>query len=328
MIHTFNFTNLDEELAKFKNRKDMKDFAMEHGCCGIELQMFQNTAGTFLDESADVTDEDRIVHGIHLKSWNNWMDMWLENEEGLIKEFDNLETAVQYYGGFGKQGILEAYERELEEAQRLGVKYVVFHVSECTIPQLFGAPCPYSDEEVAEASCRIINSITKNKNYTFDFLMENLWWKGMSFRRPEIAKYMMENVEYENKGFMLDTGHLMNSNRKLRSFDEAVDFIYEVFKPQEDILPYIKGIHLNGSLSGEYVENLLSKPVILKEKYWDRWCEIYNYIFNIDRHEPFDCHRVGELVKYLNPKYITHELISKDREDLGKAIDKQMRHLL
>ena len=78
---------------------------------------------------------------------------------------------------------------------------------------------------------------------------------------------------------MLDTGHLMNCNTGLRTQEEAVQYIFRILKMQEDILPYIRGVHLNASLSGECVEEIRGKEPVLAETYWDRWCQVFAHVF-------------------------------------------------
>ena len=49
MIHSFNFTNVDDELARFGGAEQMRQFAEAHGCSGIELQIYQDPAKGWLD---------------------------------------------------------------------------------------------------------------------------------------------------------------------------------------------------------------------------------------------------------------------------------------
>ena len=58
------------------------------------------------------------------------------------------------------------------------------------------------------------------EDYTFDFLMENLWWPGLTMTRPEMTKRLLSQVHYQKKGIMLDTGHLMHMNLELKTQDE------------------------------------------------------------------------------------------------------------
>ena len=59
---------------------------------------------------------------------------------------------------------------------------------------------------------------------------------------------------------MLDTGHLMHTNLELRTQEEAIDYVLEQVQRQEELAGYIRGIHLNQSLTGEFVKEYLSHP--------------------------------------------------------------------
>ena len=315
MIHSFNFTNVDDELARFGGAEQMRQFAEAHGCSGIELQIYQDPAKGWLD--------GELVQGIHLSFWNNWMDLWAGNEHGLLAEFGDMKTVEEYYGGISREAIIRKLNRELNLASELVAKYVVFHVSEITIPQSYHRRFAYTDEEVIDASCDLINMLMEDREPSYEFLMENLWWPGLNYQRPDMVKRLLEGVRYEKKGLMLDTGHLMNCNTGLRTQEEAVQYIFRILKMQEDILPYIRGVHLNASLSGEYVEEIRGKEPALAETYWDRWCQVFAHVFQMDQHQAFYDPGVLDLVQYIAPEYLTHELISRDLDELGRMIDRQ-----
>ncbi len=62
---------------------------------------------------------------------------------------------------------------------------------------------------------------------------------------PELVRYFIENIEYEHKGLMLDTGHLLNTNLDINTEEEGIDYLIETVKNLGDMKDYIKGIHLN-----------------------------------------------------------------------------------
>lgn len=315
MIRTFNFANIDDELAHFDSESDMRQFAKQHGCDGIELQVFQEMEGTYLTPD--------LVQGIHLSFYNCWMDFWTGNKAGLIEEYGTAATAQKYYGGTNGSAILEKFQKELDAAQACGVKYVVFHVSEVTIAQCYHHQFAYKDEEVVDAACEIINQLLKDRHYTFDFLMENLWWPGLNFMQPQITKRLLDGVQYEKKGLMLDTGHLMNTNPNLRTEEEAVAYIHKVLDTHEELLPWIKGMHLNASLSGAYVQEQLLREVELKPDYWEKRMQAFEHIFCLDEHKPF-CNRGRQsIVDRVEPQYLTHELITRSREELSEFLNLQ-----
>ena len=90
---------------------------------------------------------------------------------------------------------------------------------------------------MVDAAAELINSLLDGKGYQFEFLMENLWWPGLTLTRPEITERLLSQVHYPRKGLMLDTGHLMHTNWELRSQEEAVDYIRNRWRPMVRWLP-------------------------------------------------------------------------------------------
>ena len=121
---------------------------------------------------------------------------------------------------------------------------------------------------------------------------------------------------------MLDTGHLLNTNSALRTEEEGVNYLYEQIKKLGDAAAWIKGIHLNCSLSGEYQQshkNLVPKTI--NEEV------VMQHVSNIDQHLPFTTARIWEVVNLVKPKYLIHELSYRDFVDFEEKIKMQLKAL-
>src|SRR5699024_3585024 len=121
----------------------------------------------------------------------------------------------EIYGGLGRDRILKPLQTDLGLARRFHVSYVVFHVCDVKNTEFFTNHRLHTDEEVVDAAAELINELLDGKPCEFEFLMENLWWPGLTMTRPEIAERLLEQVHYPRKGIMLDTGHLMHTNLEL-----------------------------------------------------------------------------------------------------------------
>ena len=64
---------------------------------------------------------------------------------------------------------------------------------------------------------------------------------------------------------MLDTGHFMNSNYELETPADALVYLHQMLDEHEALLPMIRGIHLNQSLSGHYMKDYRKHPLIPKQ---------------------------------------------------------------
>ena len=114
---------------------------------------------------------------------------------------------------------------------------------------------------------------------------------------------------------MLDIGHLMHTNTALQSQEEGIEYINSVLDAHGDLCSYIKGVHLHQSLSGAYVGGLIQNPTKLEGTYYERLCQAYYHILNIDTHRPFTGKGIRELIDRIDPDYLTYEFMSRGREE-------------
>lgn len=308
------------DLDRFQDARDLKDFYREKGIDGLELML---CGAKEVPEKIDRED----VLGIHLSYYPCWVDFWKGNRDGLLQEYGEEEVWVRRYGGADRSALIDRFERELQVAQSTGVNYVVFHVSECSLDESFSYRKLHSDEEVCEAACELINTLLGGKGYSFYFLVENLWWSGLTMTDPKVVKRLMEGIHYDKKGIMLDTGHLLHTNIKLRTQEQAVEYIHRILDLNGGLCGYIKGVHLQQSLSGEYVERFLENPPPLTGSYEERLSKVYPHIFRIDGHRPFTADGAAGLIRRIAPEYLTYELISSDREEHEKKLQEQLESI-
>ncbi len=318
MLSTINMTNCKFDVDRYTSADDFNKFYQNFGLDGIEL-MFVGDDTTIPSNLSKAN-----IIGVHINCLSSWIDIWLENTHELIKEYGSLEECKKNTGCITPQDLINKYQKELDTAQNIGAKYVVFHVSDVTLDEAIHYNQRYSDTEIISACADLINTLTENRNYTFDFLCENLWWAGMNFRDPHITKEMMDKLNYANKGIMLDTGHLMHLNNDLETQEQAVDYILNILSNHEDLLSYIKGIHLHQSLTGKYVKNNLKNPIELSGNYNEKMNSIMMYIYQIDSHKAFETSSAKNIIEKINPKYLTHELISSSREEHYNLLQTQI----
>lgn len=287
MKTTMNFTTSPYDAERFSSSEDLRQFYTDFGLDGLELMP--------LDPSLPSQITPDMVTGVHLCCPPDWM----ESDPATIEA---------------------SYRHDLEFARQMQAEYVVFHASQISEVEATTYHFSHTDTQVVDACCRLVNSLMDGQSYTFLFLLENQWWPGLTFLRPEIAGALLDGIHYPYTGFMLDTGHLMNTNQQLSTPDEAVGYIHNVLDKNECYLPYIHGIHLNQSLSGSYVQDYLKRPPFDRSD-TDAWlCHVYEHIFQVDQHRPFVADGVHDLVKRIAPDYVTYEYITRDRDELKKYL--------
>jgi sugar phosphate isomerase/epimerase len=308
-----NITNTVMDLDRYKDGEDLRGFCRQFGLDGLELLPFGELGRGYIPKE--------LISGLHLTYFNCWVDYWKGNLKGIETEFDSYENARQIFKG-GRQAIIDKYRAQLDFAEELGAGYVVFHVSDVSLNESVSFNFLHSDEEVIDASLELINLMLEGRKPKLHFLVENLWWPGFNMTRPELTRRLIDGIKYDKKGIMLDTGHLMHTNADIRSQQEAIAYIHTVLDRHGQLCGYIKGIHLNQSLSGAYLKEAVKNPIKLNGTYSERLSQVYPHIFSIDKHRPFEI-GLQALIKRINPLYLTHEFLTDDREEHGRFLQLQ-----
>ena len=313
----FNLTTSSEDLDRFSCREELLD--LMEGFDGVELMQFE-------DDVRGIIPKERVT-GLHMSYFPYWLDFWNGDLEAVRRELDSLETAHQIYGGSGRSAILNRFRKDLADAHRWGAEYVVFHVSDATIAESFLLKYHHTDEEVIDGTIELLNELFAEEDGSIALLVENLWQPGLSFTRPEMTKRLMDGIRYPNKGIMLDTGHLLHTNLKLRSQEEGLSYINALLDAHGDLCRHIRGMHLNQSLTGEYMEQCMLNPPDLSAPYAERYGHMFMHAFAVDKHFPFTCNGVDRLVARIAPEYLTFEFITSDSIQHREYLDAQRKAL-
>lgn len=127
-----------------------------------------------------------------------------------------------------------------------------------------------------------------------------------------MTERLMNGIQYPNKGIMLDTGHLLHTNLQLRTQSEGLEYIHLLLDHHGDLCRHIRGVHLNQSLTGEYMEQTMRNPPDLSGDYADRYDKMFWHAFRADQHLPFTCDGIDDLIERIHPQYLTFEFITTD----------------
>ena len=312
----FNITTSEDDVDRFRSIADFEDMLNPH-FDGVELMYYR-------EDERKIISKDKVI-GYHMQFYPTWMDFWLGNEERLLKEFASKDNWERYYGGTERAGIICRLKEDLKMAHRYGAEYVVFHVSESTVEESFTWNYYYSDEEVVDATAELINEVFKEEDGEIALLLENLWQPGLTFTRPEITKRLLDQITYPNKGIMLDTGHLLHTNTALKTQEEGIAYIHQMLDVHGELCRYIRGVHLNQSLTGEYCENIRKNPPKMKETYEERYTQMFFHAYAVDEHKPFTGEGIKELMERIAPEYLTFEFITADNAQHRMYLKQQLK---
>ena len=284
---TMNFSISDDDTRRYTDSSDLRTFYQQFGLCGLEVMPLMPDEKHLL--------EPNMITGVHACCITDWMDL-------------------------DQEMLLEHYRKDLDYAKAVHAEYVVFHITQVSYAESLTYVMHHSNEEVVDAAAAFINRLLDGTDYDFYFLMENLWWPGLTFEDPVITRRLLDQVHYPKKGLMLDTGHFMSTNTDLQTPDDAVVYLNQMLDAHEDLIPMIKGIHLNQSLSGAYVNDYQKHMLTPAEDPNELATQAFLHIFHIDLHQPFVADGVHELVLWIDPLYVTLEYISRDREEHARLL--------
>ena len=221
------------------------------------------------------------------------------------------EEVEKIYRGRRPEDLMAQFREDLALAQRLKAPYLVFHVSDVSLEEGYTYRWLHSDREVLDAAIDFANQLLKGVEPTFDFLVENQWWPGFTFTEPEKTEYLLERIDYPRVGIMLDTGHLMSTNQRIRGQKQGIAYILEMIEKHGSLAERIQGLHFHQSLSGAYCrKNVGEVPPDFPEEYFAAFAVSYGHIQQIDRHRPWTEPRCAAIIHRAAPKYLTHELSS------------------
>ena len=302
---SINLTTSPEDLDRFESRAELEKLL--RGFDGVELMYYG-------EDERGIVPPERVV-GFHMSNHNYWLDFWRRDEAALLREYGDLDTARASFGGTLEPGrLVEEFRRDYALARRFGAAYMVYHVSDAGIEESFTRRYRHTDEEVADACCEIVNeALSDAPDTSIALLLENLWLPGLRFTRPEITRRLLEGIEYPNKGIMLDTGHLLHNDLELKDEAEGVAYVNRLLDAHGELSRYVRGVHLNQSITGEYAKKMMNEPPAPGLSYRERSWKMFSHAYAVDRHQPFTAPGVRELImERIAPEYLTFEFITDD----------------
>ena len=229
-----------------------------------------------------------------------------------LQEFGTKEAMYAYYGGETRQALIDRFRADLANAQKYGAEYMVYHIADSNSFETLTGRYAHTDEEVIDAACQLINAALEGVTDGPLLLLENLWEPGLTFTRPEMTARLLNGIRYPNKGIMLDTGHLLHTDLALRTQKEGVEYIRRRLDEHGELCRWIRGIHLNQSLTGAYMRRVRRNPPNLAQDYNAKMGQLFEYVFQADQHKPFSAPGVRALIEGVGPDYLTFEFISND----------------
>ena len=258
------------------------------------------------------------IKGVHLLFWPTWVDFWRGDRTALMAEFGSEDNVRGYYGSLDVADWVEGWRENLRRAAACQPQYLVFHVAHNCTSEMYTRVFSVTDEEVIRADIELVNAIADEIPRECKLLFENLWWPGLTFQKPQLAADLLERVSYPDTGFMLDTGHLMNTNLDLQSEAEGAAYVQKIYHELGELGKRVYGIHLHQSLSGAYTREMMRRHVGWKTPL--DWQAAMDYVMHVDQHQPFHTDAARRIVETVQPMYLVHEFQHRSRASLMQNV--------
>ena len=319
MEKLFHLSTTNKQLSLFdEDWEEIQKFVSKHNMNGIEI-------GLTMDYDLNQIPKD-IVRGVHLSFYPMWLDFWNGNQEKLSTLFASKEELIAYYKGEHPEDLVESYRKQYERAKALEAQYMVFHVSHVLPEDSFTYTFDYSDKDVMKATIELVNQAFPKEADGPLLLFENLWWPGLNYKDPELTEWFIEQIEYPNKGYLVDVSHLILNNHQIGTEKEAYTYIKKTIEALGPSRQWIKGVHLNKALPKRYMSRDHSH---LLKKYQEapdsrqKLAILKKHINALDGHIPFDHPLAKKIIELLAPQYCVYETAPSTRYELAYFIKKQ-----
>ncbi len=255
------------------------------------------------------------VTSVHLPYAIDWNSSW----EG--RHYDGEPDDVRYFS-FGKtrEEMVSNLKYAIDMAAPLNPAYGVLHAGNTDMRQVLARKHRDDGGRVIRNFVELANSTVSQYpkgEPPFRLAFENLWWEGLKLLSPSEWRILEDGLEFDNWGFTLDTGHMMNTVD--RAFDEqsGIDGLLDIVgRYPQDMLDRIGTMHLQLSTTAEYRLTFPAVDDVSAIDYDDLQKRAYAHAGRIDQHRPYTSERVREIVDLVKPDYLTHELyggLSGDR---------------
>ncbi len=267
-----------------------------------------------------------LVSGYHLTFYPDWLDFWRQDEKALLRKFGSWAEVEKVYRCTRPEELMEQFRADLALGVSLGAPYMVFHVADVSLEEGYTYRWLHSSREVLDGAVEFINVLLKGVEPGFDFLVENQWWPGFTFTDPAETEYLLSRIDYPRVGIMLDTGHLMNTEWRIRSQKDGIAYIRRMGEKHGDLRRSILGMHFHQSVSGAYCRKTVGEmPPDFPTEYFAAFARSYGHIQSIDRHRPWTEPSCVSLIDLAEPRYLTHELASGKRKSQLGLVAEQLR---
>lgn len=321
MKHLLNISAYPFDIQRHGGERGLSEMCQLHRLDGMEV-----LTGYFQPPSSLRI----LTKGVHLPYAVDWHSIWTGDDEYAgIRDEDYLFLSY----GRDRDEIVNTIRNSWMQAKALSPDYGVFHAGSPRLDRIFSQDFSCSDKDVLDSLIEILNAVAGSfpeGEPPFPIMLENLWWPGLRFMHGGEYQTLVDGLKFQKWGFCLDVGHLMNSLRVCKTEGQAIEAVLgKLGSLPQDMLDRVRVIHLHLSLSGQYQEDSMARGEpedFLASDVNGRLEKAFPHFSAIDWHAPFQDGRCREIVRMVDPDYVTHEFICPHAEDMDKKLRSQLSH--
>ena len=142
-----------------------------------------------------------LTVGCHLAYWPDWMNFYLGRSDLYKKDFPTEKSLIDYFGGT----TVEAWERRIRNNIRAALAekpaYLVWHVADCSVEEIWTRRFRYSSREVLKAAAEVYSAVADEVPQTVQALFENIFWPGLYTLEPEDVDYFFSCLPGNNNRY-------------------------------------------------------------------------------------------------------------------------------
>jgi len=318
--HLVNISAYDFDLQRLGGHDGIRDLISRFGIDGTEMLTGHFQAPLFKD----------VVTAVHLPYAADWYNGWRG-----VHELDGLSDEECLFLCYGRwpEDIPDTIETMIRLAAPLDPAYGVLHAASPDLYHIFSQNSGFSDREVLENFCEILNTVVSRFHGgepPFSLALENLWWPGLRLLERSEVSLLERHLEFERWSLCLDTGHMMNALRNCYDEGGAVEAVESALdRLGDDVIQRISCMHLHMSLSAEYQKRCveMGEPeTYLKAGIVEKLSMAYPHFSKMDSHSPFTNPACRHIVERVSPDFVTHEFISPEIGSLETNLRMQLAH--
>jgi len=281
----------------------------------------QRDAGSYPDPGLDgleaacgpdnrVRDSDGVV-GLQLDMPLCWREAWL-----------GLPEASQHHARVPtRDELVEHLAAGIDEARRLGVKYVTIRASHATPEGILTSRHAYTDFDVLEAFGDWVYLAMGERDQGFEVLFENTWHAGLRWSEPRHAEGLLRKVRHPRAGFALDLGHWLLTSGGATTETADLRRLRNFVKGLGKLAPRIRALCIHRPGAAPVASDLV-KRVRASGDPEEKLQIATTFDAAVDTHRPWVSAPLKELVEVVAPGYVIHRLRGEG-EAWMQAVQKQ-----